>query len=122
MNYQEKWTRNIQALQVFVDSYGHANVPSAYSVEIDGKTVFLGPWVSKTKAQYRNGKLLPHKARELEAIPGWHWESSRPGPRVPGGRDVSIIERHAAGESSSKIAEELNLTTQRVNQILRKAK
>jgi hypothetical protein len=122
VNYQEKWARNIQALQVFIDSYGHTNVPSAYSVDIDGNTIFLGPWVSKTKSQYRNGKLLPHKARELESIPGWHWESSRPGPRVSGGRDASIVERHASGESSRKIANELNLTTQRVNQILRKAK
>jgi DNA-binding NarL/FixJ family response regulator len=122
VNYQEKWSRNIQALHVFVENYGHANVPSAYSVDIDGKILFLGPWVSKVRAQHRNGKLVPHKARELEAIPGWHWNSSRPGPRVSGGRDTTIIERHAAGESTRQIAEELNLTTQRVNQILRKAK
>lgn len=122
MNYHEKWARNVQALKDFVAAHGHANVPSAFQVmEKDGKHLFLGPWVSKIRSQYRAGKLVPHRARELESIPGWHWEASRPGPRVSSGRDAVIIERHAAGETTRQIADDLGLTTQRINQILRRS-
>lgn len=120
MNYQEKWARNIQALRNFVAEHGHADVPSAFSTTIDGKELFLGPWVSKIRSQYRAGKLLPHRARELETIQGWRWEASRPGPRVSSGRDEQIISRYSAGESTRQIADSMGLTTQRVNQILRK--
>lgn len=122
MNYQEKWSRNVLALKNFVERNGHADVPSAFSVEVDGKQIFLGPWVSKVRSQHRAGKLVPHRSRELEEISGWHWDSSRPGPRVPGGRDEEILARFEAGESTRAIADELNLTTQRVNQILRKVR
>ncbi|MFN7317960.1 MAG: helicase associated domain-containing protein [bacterium] len=122
MNYQEKWARNVTALKDFVENHGHANVPSAFSVSAaDGKEVFLGPWVSKIRSQYRSGKILPHRARELEDIPGWHWEASRPGPRVSAGRDAQIAERYEAGETTRQIADALSLTTQRVNQILRRS-
>jgi hypothetical protein len=120
VNYQEKWARNVEALKNFTAKHGHPNVPSAFSIELEGREIFLGPWVSKIRSQYRNGKLVPHRARELEAIAGWHWETTRPGPRVPGGRDDAIRSRISAGESTRAIADELNLTTQRVNQILRK--
>ena len=122
MNYQQKWTRNVEALKYFVGRHGHANVPSAFQVTAnDGSQLFLGPWVSKIRSQYRKGKLLPHRARELEEIQGWHWEASRPGPRVSAGRDASIVERHASGQTTREIADALGLTTQRVNQILRRS-
>lgn len=120
MNYHEKWTRNIQALKNFVEETGHADVPSAFSTVVDGKQLFLGPWVSKIRSQYRAGKLVPHRARELEDISGWRWEASRPGPRVSRGRDEEIVARYAAGETTRVIAESMGLTPQRVNQILRK--
>ena len=122
LNYQEKWSRNVTALKDFVEKHGHANVPSAFSASAaDGKELFLGPWVSKIRSQYRSGKILPHRARELEAISGWHWEASRPGPRVSGDRDAKIAERYEAGETTRQIADALSLTTQRVNQILRRS-
>lgn len=122
MNYAEKWDRHVRALVLFVEEHGHAEVPSAFSVQTADGTVFLGPWVSKVRGQYRNGKLLPHRAAELSKIPGWHWNVSKPGPRVHRGRDEEIIQRVADGTPVRDIAKELNITTQRVNQILRRHK
>lgn len=122
MNYSEKWARNMRALQAFVAENGHTDVPSAYSTQDEKGHIFLGPWVSKTRSHYRKGSLLPHRIRELEDIPGWSWEASRPGPRVAADRDLDIIAMGDAGASTREIAAKHNLTPQRVNQILRKDK
>lgn len=119
MNYEERWSRHVKALLIFVEKHGHADVPSAYSVQTDSGTVFLGPWVSKIRSQYRRNKLLPHRSRELEKIPGWYWEANRPGPRVEDGRNGQIYSMLDAGMKVSEVAKSMNLTPQRINQIAR---
>lgn len=119
MNYAEKWARHMSALKDFVTQNGHADVPSAYSVQTSDGIIFLGPWVSKVRGQYRRGNLLPHRAAELEQVSGWHWNQSKPGPRVDSSRDEAIKARYQAGEAARSIAKEMNITTQRVNQIVK---
>ena len=67
---EARWLENLQALQVYAGSHGHANVPAKYVDDVGRR---LGAWVSSQKINYDN--MSEARRSMLEAVPGWSWKS-----------------------------------------------
>jgi len=120
MRTSEKWSRNIRALEVFTSEHGHARVPAAAKVAVDGTVVSLGSWVSYLRVKFRAGTLSSERQAELENFSGWSWGPCKPGPMGDAQRDEAMLNAREAGRSLQSIADEYGLSRQRVHQILRR--
>lgn len=58
-------------LLAYVNREGHAMVPTTH-VE---NGFPLGIWASSRRQEYKNGRLSDNHVRDLEALPGWAWNS-----------------------------------------------
>lgn len=67
---EDRWEKAFSALDGFVGSRGHAQVPR--DLVIDGVT--LGTWVVLQRIARKDGRLDPERIRRLEALPGWTWD------------------------------------------------
>ncbi|MCB0937696.1 MAG: Helicase associated domain protein, partial [Mycobacterium sp.] len=65
------WEFWLGLLEQFVERHGHARVPQPYTV--DGYP--LGTWVGAQRRFHSKGTLDPDRARRLQGIPGWTWDS-----------------------------------------------
>lgn len=117
---EEKWNKYVSALREFSEKNGHANVPAAYTAELNGDLLKLGNWVGYIKARGRTGRLSRERMTQLESVNGWHWDTRRPGPSGDPGRDQQIAVARRDGRSLQSIAVEWDLSRQRVHQIVRR--
>jgi len=122
MDNKTKWQRNIGALQRFVAEHGHAKVPSTYVVDIGNEQIGLGTWVAYMRTKYRKQALNQEKISQLESLPGWLWNPGKPGPAGNPKRDEEIIRARQNGARLQKIAEDFDLSRQRVHQIIERSK
>ena len=65
------WEEGFGRLRNFTEREGHARVPRAHRE--DGYR--LGGWVVRQRALKQNGMLSDERARLLEALPGWSWDT-----------------------------------------------
>ena len=112
----------LEALQAFVAREGHARVPAAHVEIVAGQEVPLGAWVGYTRQRYRRGCLAESRVSTLSALPGWQWGPLSPGPAADPERDQKILELRNQGISLQKIADQFNLSRQRVHQIVKAVK
>lgn len=68
----DRWEAMFAELVKFVDTQGHARVPSSYITE-DGHK--LGVWVVNQRHHNRTGALSADRAARLQAFPGWQWDA-----------------------------------------------
>lgn len=122
MRTSEKWSRNIKALEQFVNQNGHALVPASAKMEVDGVVVSLGSWVSYLRMKHRSGRLSLERKAQLEQFPNWAWGPCKPGPTGDAQRDEAMLLARNAGRSLQSIADEYGLSRQRVHQILRRTR
>lgn len=71
-----KRENRIAELHKFMEVEGHARVPVNHVTDSGFK---LGTWVSNRRKDYRSGKLSPERIAELEALPGWVWDTRKSG-------------------------------------------
>jgi hypothetical protein len=68
-----RWEIAFEALNGYVAEFGHARVPD--------KTHFaglkLGGWVSRQRAEFRDGTLATDRATRLQSLPMWSWNPAR---------------------------------------------
>lgn len=106
-------------MRQYVDRTGTSVVPSTQVEIYKGKNVPLGTWVTYNRQQFRAGRLTVERQKKLEGLVGWYWDKRKPGRRYDGKRDFEIVQRYKNGERVGLIAESLNLSRQRVHQILK---
>jgi superfamily II DNA or RNA helicase len=68
---KDQWIASISAIRAFAEREGHTRVPVTHR---EG-TLNLGLWVSTQRSKHRFGRLDPARVAELEAIPGWSWDT-----------------------------------------------
>jgi hypothetical protein len=122
MDNQGKWSRNVDALKEYVSTNGHSKVPSTFLINFNGSMIGLGTWVAYMRTKYRNGTLQQEKIQILESLPGWVWNPGKPGPAGNPERDEEIIKQRESGAHLQKIADQYNLSRQRVHQIIERAR
>ena len=105
---------------MFVAENGHAKVPAATKVTVDGVKISLGSWVSYLRVKHRAGALSPDRVSQLESFSGWSWGPCKPGPLGDAKRDEAMANARSSGRSLQSIADEHGLSRQRVHQILRR--
>lgn len=109
----------ISALQQFSSREGHCQVPAIHIEILDGKEVALGSWVGYARQRKRKNQLSDKKATELEQVPGWQWGPLKPGPATDKNRNQDILQMRARGASLRQIADEFDLSRQRIHQIVK---
>ena len=115
-----KWDLYVRALKDFVATNNHSEVPSGFVYELNGHSLKLGAWVGYIRARGRTNSLPRDKHEELSSVATWSWSQRKPGPHGDRDRDVSILEARKSGKSLQSIANEWNLSRQRVHQIVRR--
>ncbi len=70
----DHFDRNIGALEEYASEHGGAHMPQRYKT-LDG--INLGTWCNAQRNKYRKGELAAEYAERLEALPGWHWKSTK---------------------------------------------
>lgn len=110
----------LKALNSFGEREGHLRVPAAHTEFIGELEVPLGSWVGYLRQRRRKGQLAPARIAVLESLSGWQWGPLRPGPSTNSDRNVLIMELHGSGKSLRQIADQFDLSRQRVHQIVRK--
>lgn len=94
-------------------------MPAAHIEKIEENEINLGAWAGYTRQRYRKNQLSQERVVELTNVPGWVWGPLRPGPATDINRNNRILEMRAAGKSLRQIADEFDLSRQRVHQIVR---
>lgn len=107
-----------KALIQYSTREGHCSVPAAHTEEIDGTDISIGAWVGYMRQRYRAGNLPKPRILELESIDGWKWGPLKPGPATNTKRNVLILQLRAQGKSLRQIADQFELSRQRVHQIV----
>lgn len=108
------------ALIQFTSREGHCNVPAAHSEIVDGREINLGAWVGYMRQRRKKGLLPQPRIEELEAIAGWQWGPLKPGPATNVKRNSLILDLRSSGQSLRQIADQFELSRQRVHQIVGK--
>lgn len=116
---QDRWQYRFNALVQYTNRTGTSIVPATQVEVYDGKNVALGVWVAYNRQQYRLGELSVERQRALEQLSGWHWRKQKPGRRYDINRDTEITKRYQSGERVGEIANNYNLSRQRVHQIVK---
>jgi len=120
MDNTTRFTNYISALRQFSSRNGNCRVPAVHIEIVGGMEIALGAWVGYVRQRKRKNQLSEQRIVALEKVPGWEWGPLRPGPATDIPRNVKIHELRAAGASLSQIADEFDLSRQRIHQIVKR--
>lgn len=112
----DRWANHFDALQQYVARTGNALVPSSHVELHKDTTIPLGAWVGYMRQRNRAGLLSETRTNLLQSLHGWSWKLN-PGPAIDTQRDAEIVKLRNDGASLQTIADEFNISRQRVHQI-----
>lgn len=116
-----RFNRYITALQQYITREGNALVPANHIEIIDGTSIHLGTWVGYMRQRNKANKLNETQKSTLDQITGWSWGPLKPGPKDKHERNSEIAQMRNNGKSLAQIADQYNLSRQRVHQIVRRS-
>ena len=119
MDNSSRFALYINSLNQFYLREGHCIVPAIHIEIFENSEVALGAWVGYARQRYRKNQLSEDRAQKLEEIPGWQWGPLRPGPATDNQRNKNILNMRARGASLRQIADEFELSRQRIHQIVK---
>lgn len=120
MDNTTKFNIYIDALRQYVNREGHSKVPAVHIEILDSKSVSLGAWVGYIRQRFRKGSLPIDRAQKIQEIAGWQWGPFQPGPATDSKRNEIIRQMRQDGRSLREIADQFDLSRQRVHQIVKK--
>jgi superfamily II DNA or RNA helicase len=71
-----QWRLGVEALERFIARERHADVPNQRVEQLPDVTVDLGQWCARARWLHRRGRLTPERVTQLEALPGWAWNTA----------------------------------------------
>ena len=120
MDNRTRFSIYIRALTQFSEREGHCNVPATHIEKVDNLEISVGAWVGYVRQRRKKSQLSEQKSGAIQAVSGWQWGPLKPGPATDIKRNTEILEMRATGKSLRQIADEFDLSRQRVHQIVRK--
>lgn len=120
MDNNTKFNIYIQALEQYIAREGTSKIPASHVEKIQDSDVSLGAWVGYIRQRYRKNILSPSRIASLETVSGWQWGPFQPGPATDSSRNEEIRVMRESGKSLREIADEFDLSRQRVHQIIKK--
>ena len=109
----------LNSLNQFITREGHSSVPAIHIEILNISEVALGAWVGYVRQRYRKNQLSEYRIQKLQEISGWQWGPLRPGPATDKNRNNNILDMRARGASLRQIADEFELSRQRIHQIVK---
>jgi DNA-binding NarL/FixJ family response regulator len=122
MDNATKFNLYTEALEQYISKNGNSKIPAAHIEILNEKEISLGAWAGYIRQRFRKNQLPAARVTRLEQINGWNWGPFQPGPATDSARNESIRELRGQGKSLREIADEFDLSRQRVHQIIRKLK
>ena len=122
MDNTTKFNLYTGALEQYISKNGNSKIPAAHIEILNEKEISLGAWAGYIRQRFRKNQLPAARVTRLEQIEGWNWGPFQPGPATDSVRNESIRELRGQGKSLREIADEFDLSRQRVHQIIRKLK
>jgi len=119
MDNTTRFQMYIDALRQFSIREGHCRVPAIHVELVEGKEINLGAWVGYTRQRYRKKELPENRAKAIEEVSGWEWGPLKPGPATDIRRNSEIFEMRRSGLSLRQIADQFDLSRQRIHQIVK---
>lgn len=120
MDNNTRFELYLKALRQFSSREGHARVPAIHIEIVDGNEVNLGAWVGYVRQRRKKSMLPSRRITELESLEGWEWGPLKPGPATNMNRNQQILSMRSEGRTLRQIADEFDLSRQRVHQIVKK--
>lgn len=120
MDNSSRFEMYLNALKQFSAREGHSNVPAIHIEIYESKEIFLGAWIGYVRQRKKKNQLSENRISRLEELSGWSWGPLKPGPATDKNRNTNILEMRAAGKSLRQIADEFDLSRQRIHQIVKK--
>jgi hypothetical protein len=121
MDNTAKFNLYTRALEQYIQKNGNSKIPAAHIEEYENQKINLGAWAGYIRQRYRKNKLAQFRIEKLETISGWNWGPFQPGPATDLGRNEQIrLMRFERRMSLREIADEFDLSRQRVHQIIKK--
>lgn len=121
MDNVTRFNRYITALQQYIIREGNALVPANHVEIVENIHIHLGTWVGYMRQRNKANKLTESQKSTLDAIQGWSWGPLKPGPKDKHERNSEIAQMRNNGKSLAQIADQYNLSRQRVHQIVRRS-
>lgn len=121
MDNTTRFNRYITALQQYITREGNALVPASHVEILEGTSIHLGTWVGYMRQRNKADRLKESQKMILEQIPSWSWGPLKPGPKDKRERNSEIAQMRNNGKSLAQIADQYNLSRQRVHQIVRRS-
>lgn len=120
MDNTTKFNNYLQALEQYISREGHSKIPANHVEIFENSKISLGAWAGYIRQRYRKNLLSDSRIGRLQEISGWQWGPFQPGPATDDSRNETIRNLRESGKSLREIADEFNLSRQRVHQIIKK--
>jgi DNA-binding NarL/FixJ family response regulator len=122
MDNNTKFATYIKALEQYIAREGNSKVPAIHVENFEEKDVTLGAWAGYIRQRFRKGQLSQERIDIISQISQWQWGPFQPGPATDSKRNEVIRNMRTEGKSLREIADEFDLSRQRVHQIVKKLK
>ncbi len=122
MDNNTKFNTYIKALEQYIAREGNSKVPAIHVENFEEKDVTLGAWAGYIRQRFRKGQLSQERIDRISQISQWQWGPFQPGPATDSKRNEVIRNMRTEGKSLREIADEFDLSRQRVHQIVKKLK
>lgn len=122
MDNSTKFNLYVGALEQYIQKNGNSRIPATHVEKFQENEISLGAWAGYIRQRYRKNLLSPSRVARLEQVSNWQWGPFQPGPATDLERNEKIRQMRTEGRSLREIADEFDLSRQRVHQIIRKMK
>lgn len=121
MDNTTKFNTYFRALEQYISREGSSRVPAIHIEKFEENEISLGAWVGYIRQRYRKNQLSPDRIKKMEELAMWQWGPFQPGPATDAERNKMINSMRQAGRSLREIADEFDLSRQRVHQIIKRS-